>query len=571
MAIPGPKIEEIAQDLVEAGVLTQDQLAVAIESQKNLGGNLADILVMRRFVSEKDFVRGVGKKSGMVVVPLSKYSPDLKVLKRINAHQAEQWQVVPLFEVEEKMTAAIADPFNLSIMDEVRTAIGEEMDFVLATPTDIQEAIKKWYSNVEEALPATGKIDIEVVRYEGEENSSDDTSESPLLKLEREAEGARVITAVNNIMVQAYKEKASDIHLEPLRDSLKVRLRIDGMLEELQALPKSMHKAVVSRIKIMGGMDVAENRIPQDGRVRVKVAGKEMDLRIATYPTMFGEAAALRLLIKEQVITMESLGFLEKDLEVFTKIITKPHGIFLVTGPTGSGKTTTLYSALHKIDRKTKHVLSVEDPVEHEIEGVDQTQINIKAGVTFAGTIRAMMREDPDIIMVGEIRDQETADITFRAAMTGHLVFSSLHTNSAVGAIARLIDLGVEPFLISSSLLGVMAQRLVRRICPSCKTEVELTAYEKQLIDPKSLGMSAFKGRGCKQCRMTGFKGRVGLFELVALDDEFRVLVNTGAAEVRMREKATSAGFHTILDDGTEKVRRGITTVDEVLRVTAEV
>jgi type II secretory ATPase GspE/PulE/Tfp pilus assembly ATPase PilB-like protein len=268
---------------------------------------------------------------------------------------------------------------------------------------------------------------------------------------------------------------------------------------------------------------------------------------------------------------MESLGFLEKDLDVFTKIISKPHGIFLVTGPTGSGKTTTLYAALHKIDRKSKHVLSVEDPVEHEIDGVDQTQINVKAGVTFAGTIRAMMREDPDVIMVGEIRDQETADITFRAAMTGHLVFSTLHTNTAVGAIARLIDLDVEPFLISSSLLGVMAQRLVRRICPGCKTETELSPYEKQLIDPKALGVTAFKGRGCKQCRMTGYRGRVGLFELVALDDEFRVLVNTRAPEVRMREKASSAGFHAILDDGIEKVRRGITTVDEVLRVTAEV
>ncbi|PIR21180.1 MAG: type II secretion system protein GspE [Deltaproteobacteria bacterium CG11_big_fil_rev_8_21_14_0_20_47_16] len=571
MPISSSKVEEIARDLVETGVLTQDQLAVAIESQKNLGGNLADILVSRRFVTESDLIRGVGKRSGTVVVSLTHYNPDLKLLKRIKAQQAEQWQVIPLFEVEDKITAAIVDPFNLSTMDEVRTALSQDVDFVLATPSDIQSAIQRWYSSVEEALPIDGKIDIEVVRYEHEETSSDDSTESPLAKLEREAEGARVVAAANNVLIQAYKERASDIHLEPLRDSLKIRLRIDGMLEELQALPKSMHKAVISRIKIMGGMDVAENRIPQDGRVRVKVGGREMDLRIATYPTMFGEAVAIRLLIKEQVITLEALGFLERDLEIFSKTINKPHGIFLVTGPTGSGKTTTLYAALHKIDRKAKHVLSVEDPVEHEIEGVDQTQINLKAGVTFAGTIRAMMREDPDVIMVGEIRDQETADITFRAAMTGHLVFSTLHTNTAVGAIARLIDLGVEPFLISSSLLGVMAQRLVRRICPNCKMEVELSSYEKQLIDPQGVGIKAYKGRGCKDCRMSGYRGRVGLFELVALDDEFRVLINTRAPEVRMREKATSAGFHTILDDGIEKVRRGITTVEEVLRVTAEV
>ena len=571
MAMASSKIEEIAQDLVEAGVLTQDQLAVAIESQKNLGGDLTKILIARRFITERDLMRGVGKKSGMVVVSLAKYQPDFKMMKRLNARQAEQWQAVPLFEVEDKVVVAICDPFNLAVMDELRTAIAEEVDFVLATPTDISDAIKKWYSSVEEALPAGGKIDIEVVRYEGEEVSGDESDDSPLVKLEREAEGARVISAANNILIQAYKEKASDIHLEPVRDALKVRLRIDGMLEELQSLPKSMHKAIISRIKIISNMDVAENRIPQDGRVRVKVGGREMDLRVATYPTMYGEAAAIRLLIKEQVITMESLGFLEKDLEVFTKCINHPHGIFLVTGPTGSGKTTTLYSALHKIDRKGKHVLSVEDPVEHEIEGVDQTQINVKAGVTFAGTIRAMMREDPDVIMVGEIRDQETADITFRAAMTGHLVFSTLHTNTAVGAIARLIDLGVEPFLISSSILGVMAQRLVRRICPHCKVEAELTPYERQLIDPTMSGIMAYKGKGCKQCRMTGFKGRVGLFELVAVDDEFRVLINGRAAEVRMREKATAAGFHTIMDDGIEKVRRGITTVEEVLRVTAEI
>lgn len=571
MAMVSSKTEEIAQDLVEAGVITQDQLAVAIESQKNLGGDLAKILIMRRFVTERDLVRGVGKKSGMVVVPLGKFQSDHKVLKRLNARLAEQWQAVPLFEVEDKVTVAISDPFNLAVMDELRTAIGLEVDFVLATPSDISEAIKKWYSGMEEAFPTSGKMDVEVIGYEREEVGGDDTDESPLVKLEREAEGARVVSAVNNILIQAFKEKASDIHLEPLRESLKIRLRIDGMLEELQSLPKSMHKAVISRVKIMSNMDVAENRVPQDGRVRVKVGGREMDLRVATYPTMFGEAAAIRLLIKEQVITMEALGFLEKDLEVFSKCINRPHGIFLVTGPTGSGKTTTLYAALHKIDRKSKHVLSVEDPVEHEIEGVDQTQINIKAGVTFAGMIRAMMREDPDVIMVGEIRDQETADITFRAAMTGHLVFSTLHTNTAVGAIARLIDLGVEPFLISSSLLGVMAQRLVRRICSHCKIETDLTAYERQLIDPKASGITAYKGKGCKQCRMTGFKGRVGLFELIALDDEFRVLINGRAAEVRMREKATAAGFHTIMDDGIEKVRRGVTTVDEILRVTAEI
>lgn len=570
MTITNAIIQEVAEELVESGVLTQDQLAVAVESHKNLGGNLVDILINRRFINEQQLTRGMAKKSGIVAMSLARYVPDPRVVTRLSPHQVEMWQVIPLFEVEDKLTAAIADPFNLATMDEVRAAVGGDVDFVLATPSDIQEAIRKWYGE-DETTQDDGNLEVEIMRYESEESATDDPEESPLVRLEREAEGERVVAAVNNILVQSYKEKASDIHLEPLRDALKIRLRIDGMLEELQSLPKTMHRAIISRIKIMGGMDVAESRIPQDGRVRLKVGGKEMDLRIATYPTMFGEAAAIRLLIQEQVITLEALGLLEKDLETFAKVITKPHGIFLVTGPTGSGKTTTLYAALHRIDRKTKHVLSVEDPVEHEIEGVDQTQINAKAGVTFAGTIRAMMREDPDVIMVGEIRDQETADITFRAAMTGHLVFSTLHTNSAVGSIARLIDLGVEPFLVSTSLLGVMAQRLVRRICPHCKGEVELSEHERQLIDPRSFGIAAYRGRGCKACRMTGYKGRIGIFELVALDDEFRVLVNGRAPEVRMREKAAAAGFRSILEDGAEKVRQGLTTVEEVLRVTAEV
>ncbi len=565
MTVRAQKIETIAQELVDEGVLTADQLAVALESQKNLGGNLDDILVQRRFLSKEELNTRLAEKAGIAVISLATYQPDTTVLKLIPVEKARQWSLFPLFETEEKLTVATADPFDLTVLDGARMELDKEIDFVLASREEIDNAIEQHYGDRQkEDNSATA---VEVVGYETSANVEEESTED---QLEREAQASRVVNTVDQVLAQAFRERASDIHFGPTRDALKIRLRIDGVLEEIQSQPKPLHQGMLSRLKILGGMDVAEHRIPQDGRVRLKIDSRELDLRIATYPTMFGEAAAIRLLSKQSLITLEDLGFVERDLHTFTELVHKPHGILLVTGPTGSGKTTTLYAALQEIDRQKHHVLSVEDPIENEIAGVDQTQINPKAGLTFPTALRAMLRQDPDIIMVGEIRDQETADISLRAAMTGHLVLSTLHTNTAIGAVARLVDLGIEPYLISSTLLGVMAQRLVRRICPTCRVEAPLPAEALHRLSSKAEGLQAFRGKGCRECGMRGYKGRIALFELVRIDDELRVLINNSSPEVRLKEKATAAGFHTIFEDGIEKIRQGLTTIEEVLKVTVE-
>jgi type IV pilus assembly protein PilB len=557
-------IEKLADDLVTQGVVSKDQLAVAKSTQKSRGGDLSDILISKGFVTEKQLLKVLGKKMGVSVVSLSNYNVSPQTLSLLSANYAKKWNVIPLFEVENKVVVATSDPMNLQALDEIRNVMGRQIDPVIASEEEIRNLIKQVYRGADLVATGTHPVDLEIVKYAIEESGES----ASLAKLEQAAGGQAVVNTLDNIFYRAYEEKASDIHLEPSRKGLKVRMRIDGALEEVQVLPRPMHMPIVSRIKILAGIDVAERRIPQDGRVRIKVNQKPIDLRINSYPTMFGEAVAVRLLIQERLMTLDDLGFLEKDRKVFESIIKSPHGIFLVTGPTGSGKTTTLYGALQRINSADKHLLSIEDPIEHEIENVDQTQVNVKAGMTFPIALRAMLRQDPDIIMVGEIRDFETADIAIRAAMTGHLVFSTLHTNSAVGAISRLTDLGVEPFLLADTLLGVLAQRLVRRICQHCKHPIPLTESQKSALREKAIGLHAFAGKGCKHCRNTGFQGRIGIFELFLIDDEIRVLIYNKAIEVRFVEKLkTTPTYHSLLDDGIEKIKAGITTVDEVLRV----
>ncbi|MDO8494559.1 MAG: ATPase, T2SS/T4P/T4SS family [Deltaproteobacteria bacterium] len=557
------KIEGLSNDLIKEGRLTPDQLAVAKESQKNLGGDLAQAIVERGFLTEEELTQRLGKKYGYTVINLTSYKPDPTVLKLLSAEQAHHWKLLPLFEAEERLTVATADPFNLAVLDEAKAEIGKEIECVLVTLSAFRVALEKFYG-VRPNISQKKSASVEVYSQDDIEEAG---APSPIAQLEKEALGSKVVAVVNQLFKQAYEMGASDIHLEPTRYSLKVRMRVDGVLMEVPAQPKKYHQPMISRVKILGNMDVAERRVPQDGRMRLRIEGKEIDLRIATYPTIFGEAAAIRMLTQEQLRTMDDLGFSKKDQKIFAELIQKPHGVFLVTGPTGSGKSTTLYSALLGVDRKKRHVLSVEDPVEHEIEGVDQTQVAPKAGVTFASELRALLRQDPDIIMVGEIRDSETADITLRAAMTGHLVFSTLHTNTAIGAVSRLLNLGLEPYLISSTVIGMLAQRLVRRICIHCKEEVPLTPEQSRLLGERSRGLRSFIGKGCRHCRMSGYKGRVGMFEMVKVDEEMRVLINTRAPEVRLQERAYTAGSHTLLEDGLEKVKAGITSIDEILHV----
>lgn len=557
-------VDELIKSLVEGGLITKGQLDVALESAKNLGIGVEKVLIDKGFITEEQYLKAFAERMKTTFIKLDEIGVDKDVVGLLPANIARKHCVIPVYRDGKKVAVAVCRPMDLTTFDELKQYLKDDIKPVFATGMDVRKAIGKYYRGA--SITEAGREgSVELLSAE-DESSFDKEPE----KLEKVAWGDKIVTTVNNIIYQAYYDRASDIHIEPTRSDVGVRFRIDGFLEEFTRLPKSMHLPLISRIKVIGNMDVAERRVPQDGRMRVRVSGKEIDLRIATYPTMFGEAAAIRLLSQEQLITLPNLGFLEGDLKIFREIITKPHGIFLVTGPTGSGKSTTLYAALMEINSSEKHILSIEDPVEHEIPGIDQQQVNVKAGVTFANALRAMLREDPDVIMVGEIRDHETAEIAVRAAMTGHLVFSTLHTNTAIGTIARLIDLGVEPFLVASTMVGVMAQRLVRRICQDCKTEIVVAPELRAKLGENVDIAKAYCGKGCDQCRNTGYRGRIGIFEIIPVTEDVRILINKRMPEVRIREKVVALGLHSMLEDGLEKIRRGLTTVEEVIRVTSE-
>ncbi len=552
-------LEEV---LLDQGLLTQDQLAVAKESQKNLGDSLEQIIIDKGFLTEVEILKALAKKMKTSFVSLAQYKPDPEIVKMLPVSLARKFKVIPLFKIEDKVTVATSNPLDVIGLDEVRNALNYNIDAILALESDIERALNEYYRG-KGLLDEEASHEVEVVTEEEEIDQEADVED-----LEKAASGEEVVAMVNNIISQAFHDRASDIHIEPSRNDVKVRFRIDGVLDELSAFNKQAHMSVISRIKILGGMNVAERRVPQDGRVRLRISGEELDLRIATYPTMFGEAAAIRLLNKKQVMTLQELGFASRDYEIFKGLINRPNGILLVTGPTGSGKTTTLYASLMEISSKEQHILSVEDPIEHEIPGVDQQQVNVKAGMTFAASLRAMLRQDPDVIMVGEIRDFETADIAMRAAMTGHFVFSTLHTNTAVGAITRLKNLKIESFLISSTVVGIMAQRLVRKICKKCKVEAEVSQDRVRELGEDVQISKVYKGEGCKFCRNSGFFGRVGIFEIAPIEAEIKAMVENNASEKEVLEKLLSMGYHTLLQDGIDKINQGITTIDEVLRVT---
>ncbi len=542
MSLRTQKLQSLAEELVQEGIINTTQLSQALEQQKSQGEDLGDILIRKGFLSEAEFNQRLAKKAGIPVASSIELTPSDQLLKILEASQASRWQIVPIFEHGNKLTVATSDPFDFSVLDEIRSELGREVNYALASRHEIRKLIETYYmpnsKSAKAPEPDTGVLSA--------------------------------VTLVDSLLEQAFEERASDIHIEPMREAVQIRFRIDGILEHRKTIPLSLHQSVLSRIKILGGMDVAEHRVPQDGRMRRKIGGKDLDIRIASYPTILGESAAIRLLSKENLVTLEDMGLSQKDRNTFEQLIKKPHGIFLVTGPTGSGKTTSLYTALHNLDRTSNHVLTVEDPVENEIEFTSQTQVNIKAGLNFASVLRSMLREDPDIIMVGEIRDEETAEISCRAAMTGHLVLSTLHTNTAIGAISRLVDLGLQPYLISSTLVGVMAQRLVRKICPACRVQCPVPPDLLSQLGNKAAGVKNHKGKGCSVCRDKGYKGRTGIYEIIPIDDEFRVLINTKAPEVRLRERAAVAGSKTIFEDGLDKVSNGITSLEEVYRVCGE-
>lgn len=557
------RLARLAEELVKHGLITKDQLAVVQTTQKNRGGDVGHILIGRGFISREKLLDFIVKELQIETGSIKDYTMDPGVIKLVPHSMASKFSLIPLTMRGELLTVAMSDPLYLFAVDAIRGVVKCDVRPVIVPQEEIDAALASHYRRGT-AGEMAGEA-MEVVNYTSDADA--DTSE----KLEELASGAKVIAAVNSIIFEAYNDNASDVHIEPMQNRLRVRYRIDGILEEGVLLPKNMHLPIVSRMKIVGGMDIAERRVPQDGRVRVRLKGENLDLRLSTYPTMFGEKLVMRLLPKEKIMTLEDLGFSREEKDRFTGIISRPYGILLVTGPTGSGKTTTLYAALQKVNSQERNIVSIEDPIENEIPGVNQAQVNIKAGMTFASALRSILRQDPDVIMLGEVRDGETANIAFRSAMTGHFVFSTLHTNTAIGAVARLKDLGVEPFLISSGLLGLMAQRLVRKICPHCREKFEIDAAELAKILGRELkDVALYKGRGCKECRMSGYLGRTGIFELINIDDHLKGMIIRGESEEVMKKYNAERGILEIREAGIQKIIDGITTIEEVLRVTEE-
>ncbi len=565
--MPVRQRKSLGESLVEQKIISEEQLRTAVKESENSGEPLRKTLVKTGLVSEEDICGFFEEQLGIPRIDLKNYLIDQKILSLIPESLAKKYNLIPLFKTGDTLTIATADPLNVVAMDEIRIKTKSNIEPAVATETEIRNSINQYYGvggSIEDIIRS---IDIKSLAIdEGKEEIEPE-------KLKNIAEEAPIIKLVNLIILQAIRDKASDIHVEPEEDSLQIRFRVDGILHEQATIPKQMQAAVLSRMKIMSDMNIATKRIPQDGRFRLNIEGGQIDMRVSSLPTIFGENIVMRLLDTTSIlIGLERLGFDEKNLEKFKSLIVKPHGIILVTGPTGSGKTTTLYSALNTINTPDKNIITVEDPVEYQLKMIRQSQINPKAGLTFATGLRSILRQDPDVIMVGEIRDLETAEISIQAALTGHLVFSTLHTNDAPSSLTRLTDMGVEPFLISSSVIGIIAQRLVRTICPSCKQSY---TPSKEALDDIGVTLPEgplkfYRGAGCKVCKNTGYKGRIGIFEMLLLDDKIRDLILAKTSSAQIKHLAQESGMKTLREDGVVKVLAGATTIDEVIRVTQE-
>ena len=558
-----PSINRFAQDLVKEGLISKDQLAIAKVSQENLGKDLGSILVKRGFVTERQLLEFVSQHIKIPYIDLNKKTMEPELLREISATIAKRHLVIPIRRNNGKVEVAMSNPLDTIALDDLKMAFHEEIAPYLASGRQIHEAIEKAYTTTNGDEASSKRIAVVENITEGSEAGA-----MEFKKIQEIASGPKIIAAVNDLISGAWGEGASDVHIEPFKETSRVRYRIDGILNERAVLPRNMHIAIVSRIKIMAGLDIAEHRVPQDGRVRIRMVGRTLDLRISTCPTQYGEKVVLRLLSKEALRDIEALGFATKDRQLFSEMVTRSHGIFLATGPTGSGKSTTLYAALMRINSPELNIISIEDPIESEVANISQVSVNPKVGLTFAAILRSVLRQDPDVIMIGEIRDAETASIAVRAAITGHLVLSTLHTNTASGAISRLMDLGVEPFLLSTALQGVLAQRLVRKICTECREEIPLDSAK---MGPYAkMVKKAFRGKGCKSCRLTGYSGRVGLFEMAPITDAIRQLIYNKAPDSEIEKELRRMGHVEIRQDGFNKVEQGITTLEEVLRVTEE-
>ncbi|MBN2053359.1 type II secretion system ATPase GspE [bacterium] len=561
--------QRFGEYLVARDLVSPEDLTRCLDEQTRIGKKIGEILVEAGYLSAQQMRKELSEYLGVPYVNLN--DDELKPVENLDLSLKfmRQYKIFPLALVDDTLRLAMADPTDIYTLDSLRLTLGYEIEPYLADTASVLTAVETHFgsgaSTMRMIIGDMSEEELEIL------NAEDDQDVDQLRDMASEAP---VIRLVNLFISQALENRASDVHIEPFEGELRLRYRVDGVLIDMEAPPRRLQPAIISRVKIMAGLNIAERRLPQDGRIRLRIMGRKVDLRVSTVPTMHGESVVMRILDRSSVFhELTSLGFEADTFEQFNRLIKKPHGIILITGPTGSGKTTTLYGALDKINKPDKKIITVEDPVEYEMQGINQIQVNSKIGLTFASGLRHIVRQDPDVILVGEIRDRETAEIAVQSSLTGHLVFSTLHTNDAPGAITRLVDMGIESFLVSSCVEGIMAQRLVRVICEHCKQEVE---PDWEALEGNGLnggftrGMKAYAGAGCKECGNTGYRGRLGIFELLLVDDRVREMILQRASSTEIRKVGRTMGMRTLRDDGWRKVKKGLTTIEEVLRVTQD-
>jgi len=563
--------DRLIEILVENKLVTKKELDIAIEKQKSKGGSLGKLLIESKLVTEKDLMAVLGQELHIPPINLSRYNIDKNLGELIPERIARQYKLIPISKLGSRISVAMSDPLNIFAADDIRMLTGYDIDPVIATEKDIIEAINAVYE----------KEEVEILDLEHEAEASDvkvlekEEEKLDIDEVTQESGKAPIMKIVDLVIGEALRKRASDIHIEPQENGLRIRYRIDGVLHEALTIPKKNQRAVIARLKIMSRLDITESCVPQDGRFKIRMGGKEIDFRVSILPVGFGGKVVLRALDKSNLsIGLEQLGFLPEPLQAFQDAVKKPFGMILVTGPTGSGKSTTLYSILNKLNTPERNIITIEDPIEYQVDGITQIQAKPEIGLTFASGLRSLLRQSPDVIMIGEIRDGETADIAIKASLTGELVFSTLHTNDATGAITRLIDMGMEPFLVASSLILVAAQRLCRKICQYCKEEesVPKAALDRLGIKlPRGSKRVFYHGKGCKRCNNTGYHGRIGTLEVLTITDEIRQMIINRASSDKIREFALKEqGMKLLRDNALTKFINGTTTLEEVLRITSE-
>ncbi|MBZ5499279.1 MAG: type IV-A pilus assembly ATPase PilB [Acidobacteriia bacterium] len=573
-------LSQIGELLIKENYITSEQLEAALKHQRQHGGRLGSILITLGFVQDDDITSILSKQYGVPSINLAYFEIDPSVIKLIPVETAQKYMIVPLSRVGSTLTIATVDPTNVFAMDDIKFMTGFNVEPVVASETSILEALEKYYGTPHSI--ELKKVYEEIAQGEKEsfelnlETGTEENDEVSIDELQRSSEEAPIIKLVNLILSESLKKGASDIHIEPYERDFRIRFRIDGILYNMMNPPLRLKDAITSRIKIMAKMDISEKRLPQDGRIKIRTTfhtkKKEIDYRVSTLPTLFGEKIVMRILDRDNLpLDMSKLGFEEASLKRVETGILKPYGMVLVTGPTGSGKTSTLYAALNRLNTPETNIMTAEDPVEYNFRGINQVQIKEQIGLTFAAALRSFLRQDPNIILVGEIRDFETTEIAIKAALTGHLVLSTVHTNDAPSTVSRLLNMGIEPFLVATSVHLICAQRLIRKICNDCKAEVKtpLQVLINLGFSPEEAkNIQTFKGEGCKTCNGTGYKGRLGLYEVMEVSEEIQELILVGASAREIKRKAVEEGMLTLRQSGLNKIKGGVTTLDEVLRET---